>query len=296
MKYTTAGAFRAALQQRIPREGDARGVSIARIRKEIAFGRLLARLTVVAPGRWVLKGGLALDFRLGAIARATNDMDLARADDVRAATRDLQEAASIDLDDYFVFTVEETDKLDQIATGTAIRYKVVVELAGRIFEQVVVDVGFGSVVVDTADSITAPDLLGFAGIEPVTVPALPLELHVAEKVHAYTRQYETGASSRVKDLVDLVLICSHTPFTAGELRRALDRTFDVRGSHGVPDALPPPATDWSPGYRKLAQGVGIGEDIASGYQVASRFLNPVLSGQVSDDAGWEPENGDWREP
>lgn len=296
MKYTTAGAFRAALQQRIPREGDARGVSIARIRKEIVFERLLARLTVVAPGRWVLKGGLALDFRLGAIARATNDMDLARADDVRAATRDLQEAASIDLDDYFVFTVEETDKLDQLATGTAIRYKGIAELAGRIFEQVVVDVGFGSGVVDTADSITAPDLLGFAGIEPVTIPTLPLGLHVAEKAHAYTRQYETGASSRVKDLVDLVLICSHTPFTASELRRALGRTFDVRGGHGLPDALPPPPSDWSPGYRKLAHGVGISEDIASGYQIASRFLNPVLSGQVSNDAGWESENGEWREP
>ena len=271
-------------------------MSIARIRKEIVFERLLARLTVVAPGRWVLKGGLALDFRLGAIARATNDMDLARADDVRAATRDLQEAASIDLDDYFVFTVEETDKLNQLVTGTAIRYKVAVELAGRMFEQVTVDVGFGSVGLDTADSITAPDLLGFAGIEPVTVPTLPLELHVAEKVHAYTRQYEAGASSRVKDLVDLVLICSHTPFTAAALRRALDLTFEVRDSHGVPGALPPPPSDWSPGYRKLAQGVGISEDVASGYQIASRFLNPVLGGQVPDEASWEPDNGEWREP
>ena len=73
MKYTTAGAFRTALQQRIPIEGEARGVSIARVRKEIVFERLLARLTVVAPGRWVLKGGLALDFRLGSIAQGRDD-------------------------------------------------------------------------------------------------------------------------------------------------------------------------------------------------------------------------------
>lgn len=101
----------------------------------------------------MLKGGLALDFRLGAIARATNDMDLARADDVRGSDPGPAGSGSIDLDDYFVFTVDETDRLDQIATGTAIRYKVVAELAGRIFEQVVVDVGFGSVVLDTAPSV-----------------------------------------------------------------------------------------------------------------------------------------------
>jgi hypothetical protein len=29
--------------------------------KEVAFDRLLARIVVIAPGRWVLKGGLALD-------------------------------------------------------------------------------------------------------------------------------------------------------------------------------------------------------------------------------------------
>jgi len=56
------------------------GVPIQRIRKAVLFERLLARLQLVAPDRWLLKGALALDFRFGAGARATNDMDLARAD------------------------------------------------------------------------------------------------------------------------------------------------------------------------------------------------------------------------
>jgi hypothetical protein len=80
-----------------------------------------------------------------------------------------------------------------------------------------------------------------------------------------------------------------------QLRRTLDWTFEVRDTHALPDALPPPASDWRPGYRKLAQGVGISEDIASGYQIASGFLNPVLGGQVSNDTRWEPESGNWRE-
>jgi hypothetical protein len=37
------------------------------------------------------------------------------------------------------------------------------------------------------------------------VPALAVELHLAEKLHAYSRVYGTGVqSSRVKDLVDMV--------------------------------------------------------------------------------------------
>lgn len=296
MKYATAGAFREALEQSLRSEATARGIELQRLRREIVFQQLLARLMAAAPGRWILKGGLALEFRLGGIARSTRDMDLARPDNSDAATADFLAAQEVNLGDFFTFSIERTVALDTMTTGTAARYRVIARLAGRVFERVVVDVGFGSVAVDAADSITAPDLLGFAGIEPVTVPALPLALHVAEKVHAYTRQYETGASSRVKDLVDLVLISSHTPFTATELRHALDRTFEVRGSHDLPAALPPPVSDWSPGFRKLAQEVAIGEDVASGYQIASGFLNPVLSGQVSDDACWEPENGNWREP
>jgi Nucleotidyl transferase AbiEii toxin, Type IV TA system len=260
------------------------------------FQQLLARLTAVAPGRWILKGGLALEFRLGGIARSTRDMDLVRPDNIGAAAADFLAAQEVSLGEFFTFSIERTEALDEMTTGTAARYRVIARFAGRVFERVVVDVGFGGVGLDAADSITAPDLLGFAGIEPVTVPALSLELHVAEKVHVYTRRYETGASSRVKDLVDLLLICSHTPFTAAALRRALDRTFDVRGSHGLPGALPPPPSDWSPSYRKLAQGVEISEDIASGYQIASGFLHPVLDGQISDDARWEPESRAWRRP
>lgn len=43
---------------------------------EVAFRRLLARLEVAAPGRWVLKGGVALLLRLDP-SRTSNDIDIA---------------------------------------------------------------------------------------------------------------------------------------------------------------------------------------------------------------------------
>jgi hypothetical protein len=71
-----------------------------------------------------------------------------------------------------------------------------------------------------AEQLTTPDLLAFAGIEPVTVAAIALEQHPAEKLHAYTRTYERDRpSSRAKDLVDLALIAALSPLKAAALAR-----------------------------------------------------------------------------
>ena len=86
MRYASAAAFRSALEAQVRLRSQGGGPSIVRLRKAIAFERLLARLLAVAPDRWMLKGALALDFRLGVHARATMDMDLGRYDDAEAAT------------------------------------------------------------------------------------------------------------------------------------------------------------------------------------------------------------------
>lgn len=72
MKYATAAAFRQGLQTRLKQEAEAQGVSVDRLRKRVVFERLLARLRVVARGRWALKGALALDFRNPMRARSNS--------------------------------------------------------------------------------------------------------------------------------------------------------------------------------------------------------------------------------
>ncbi len=64
MKYTSAAAFRQALDQRLKNEAASTGLGVARLRKRVAFEVFLRRLFAVAPDRWVLKGALALDLRL----------------------------------------------------------------------------------------------------------------------------------------------------------------------------------------------------------------------------------------
>ena len=69
MKYATAQAFRQALEEKIRREYQ--GKDIPRIRKMVAFERLMARLDE----HWILKGGYAIQLRTEK-ARTTQDVDL----------------------------------------------------------------------------------------------------------------------------------------------------------------------------------------------------------------------------
>jgi hypothetical protein len=149
--------------------------------KAVVFDRLLVRLVIAAPGRWVLKGALALDFRLGERTRTTKDMDLVRGDNEAAATSDHIAAQAVDLDDFFTFDIEKIGAPGEALEGVAVRYRVRAELGGRRFEEVMVDIGFSDPLKWKPEPICGPDLLAFAGIEPIEVPVLPLEQHIAEK-------------------------------------------------------------------------------------------------------------------
>lgn len=290
MRYESAARFRQALEQRLGDRTKATGASLVRLRKTVVFERLLARLVAVALGRWVLKGGLALDFRLKDRSRTTKDMDLVRHDDEEAAVADLIEAASRDLGDFFAFSVEGRVRLGE-DEAAAVRCRIRAELGGRLFENVVVDMGFSDPLCWAPELIRGSDLLEFAGIDPVEVPVIPLEQQVAEKVHAYTRSYRGQPSSRARDLVDLVLIKKLVGLDGERLREALRGTFEGRQQHAMPRSLPPPPAEWSVAYRKLAIEVALDTDLAAGHREAAALLDPVLGGL--DSQHWDAAKGRW---
>jgi hypothetical protein len=275
-----------------------------RLRKGVAFQRLLARLLVIAPDSWMLKGGLALDFRLtersGPQPRATKDMDLARAEGVEAADADFRAVLGVDLDDFFEFFIERIEvpqEEDRVAGGAALRYRVIARLASRTFEEVLVDVGLSPPPV-RPELVEAPDLLDFAGVPPVRVLTVPTAWHIAEKVHAYTRRYgpDEAPSSRPKDLIDIVLLAAYEEFRAGDLLEALCGTFGSRGTHGLPTALPPPPEDWARPYAELATQVGLDRDLEMGYSRAQAFLDPALNTSLDETAIWDVGDQIWRAP
>jgi hypothetical protein len=222
------------------------------------------------------------------------DLDIQRDDDPESAQRDLLAATGDDLDDYFVFSLEGMDRSNEAEEGAAIRFHIRCELAGRLFDYIAVDVGFGDALIGHAELLRGPDLLDFADIPRVEVPAIPIIQHVAEKLHAYTRTYGRHGvtSTRVKDLVDLVLIAESTAIPADQLAMAIKAVFRERATHSVPVNLPKPPADWRTAYKNMAEQVGIESDIDEAFSLTANLLNHVLAEQVVIGT-WNPRDRAW---
>ena len=129
--------------------------------------------------------------------------------------------------------------------------------------------------------------------ELVEVQAVPLELQVAEKLHAYTRVYEGGRiSSRTKDLIDLALIAELSQLDAAGLRREIDTIFELRATHAAPASLPLPPAEWGGPFRELAEEVGVPADLAAGHRDAAALVDPILSGEVARGT-WDSTQRRW---
>ena len=292
MRYRDAGALRQALEQRLKTRAAGDGARLARDRKRVAFERLLARLAATAPGRWLLKGGFALEVRLAGQARATKDVDIEWRADEEALLDALIEAAGHDAGDFFDFSIERAGAPEDRLGGSH-RFRVTASLGGRPFESFPLDVGVRREPDASSETLTIPNLLAFAGVEPVTVPAIPLERQAAEKLHAYTRTYEgSRPSTRAKDLVDLALIAELSSLDAAALRGEIEATFAARDTHPIPPALHQPPEGWRTPFRRLAEAVGVPGDLGAGHDTAAAMLDPSLEGAV-ERGRWDPEARRW---
>lgn len=294
MRYETGAAFRRALEDRLRAKSLSDGIPLIRLRKMVAFERFLARLVHDQPESWILKGGLALQWRLGSRARTTQDIDVllweGQQEDLHSR---IVRAALVDLGDWFRYLVQRP-KRQPPADGGGARYSVQTHLGGRAFEMFHVDVGWGDPVVEPPDELAAPSLLEFADLEPLTMPCYPVTQHLAEKFHAYTKPRAGRENSRVKDLIDIVLMAEMQPLSADALLAALQATFEERGTHKMPVAVPNPPSSWSSPYARMAAEVGLATTkISDGLVIAGHLLEPILEGRVS--GYWDRDGQCWRD-
>ena len=142
-QYKTAGAFRQSLEERLNQISQNQRIDLARLRRRVAFERLLARLFADENPSCLLKGGYAIELRLDQVARATKDIDLTIRNPSEAipggmsqpvAIREwLQDKLEKDLNDWFVFRLgEQTNDLQAAPFGGA-RFHVEARLDNRTF-------------------------------------------------------------------------------------------------------------------------------------------------------------------
>ena len=166
MRYRSGASFRRALEDRLRAQGLQAGTPLVRLRKMVAFDRFLARLIHDQPHAWVLKGGFALQLRLGDKARTTKDIDLLLAtphDEPHGLHQALVRAALLDLGDWFRFEVERPAVEIPAEPIGGVRFQVRGLLDGRRFETFHIDVGWGDLLIEAVETLATPALLDFCG-------------------------------------------------------------------------------------------------------------------------------------
>ena len=109
MKYATGSAYRQALEERIREIHSEQNIPFVRLRKQVVFERFIARLIRYQPNHWVLKGGFALQLRLGMQARTTKHVDLLNTSSSSNIYDSLADAAKLDLTNWFFYEVERPE-------------------------------------------------------------------------------------------------------------------------------------------------------------------------------------------
>ncbi|MBU0702710.1 MAG: nucleotidyl transferase AbiEii/AbiGii toxin family protein [Chloroflexi bacterium] len=295
--YDAPETFRIALETRLRNTAQSRGTDLQRLRRRVAFERLLARLFVQDDPPWLLKGGYALELRLQDQARSTLDLDISVPDPGRiqlltemgkdaspteAVYEHIQQVAEYDLDDGFRFLIGRPKKERAGAPAGSVRCSVEARLAGRTFARFHLDIGLGDPVLNQPDWLEGSAYLAFAGIPAARVAAYPLDQQFAEKIHAYTFPWQDRDNTRVKDLVDLVLLVHLGRLNPDHIKRALVATFKVRDTHPLPDRLPEPPLAWAEPYAAIAQEL---ELPASTLQEAYVYLDVYWQRLESSSAG-----------
>ena len=299
--YGTPFAFRMALEERLRNTSQREGIDLLRLRRRVAFERLLARLFAETEPPWLLKGGYALELRLAYQARSTRDLDLSvpeperlhlpseagisqeRADKLHEY---LQLAAERDLGDAFRFLIRAPRGELTGAPGGGVRCGVEARLAGRVFAQFHVDVGLGDPKLGEPAWVEGDSFLNFAGIPAVRIPVVPAAQQFAEKIHAYTFPWQDRDNTRVKDLVDLVLLVHSGLLEAAQVRQALQETFRLRATHPLTAELPKPPEAWSESFRALASELGLSvQNLEQAHAYLSTFWRSHGLGQGQESGG-----------
>lgn len=282
-----------------------------------------------SPGSaWVLKGGTAVLARVHD-ARHSKDVDLLhRLGDIDDALAALRAVAGRDLGDHFRFVLGTVRPVGGRQQPGLAGYRVQVEAycGVRRCETFSIDLVTGSVMTTAPELVRSSTPLDLPGLPAPTVRAYPVVDHIADKVAATEARYSnapdvgpgsgpdsgTGGgsdsavsgssgstspgaeSTRVRDLIDLIVLARTQPVDGAALRTAIAAE---RAHRGLPhqDTFTAPAA-WAATYPKLAAATTHCRDLpqlAQAVAYVAAFLEPAMTGRAEHHT-WSPTNQTWQ--
>lgn len=298
--YTSWTALLAAIKTAATQDAKTGGMDVSSQLAMARADRFLSR--VFADGEsseWLLKGGTSMLARVRE-TRTTKDVDLASSTETTAEAVDaLRACAARDLGDHirFELTRDRLTGQGDHQPGVVTRRLVFTaydQQTGRWIGDVPVDLVVEPPPVGDIETVEPANRLHLTRpVQSSPYRLFPIADQVADKVCATQMRYSgTRSSSRVKDLVDLVVIARTQRVDLDQLRLAIE-TKRVLSRLDSFEAFTTP-DDWNTAYRRLAtatQAAGDVHDITAATLLVKRLVEPALQPAHHQAQTWVPGRG-----
>lgn len=302
-----ANRLRQSLGAKLASEAKSRGVAADPIRKQYIFTIFLSRIFQDSDAPWVLLGGNALLIRTGG-GRFTQDVDLARetpwtsTEDALSELRQLSSRRHhgdpFEFELYSMTIQREVDPYGYGAETAKVRARAL--LGGREFESFSIDLTTRRHLDAAVDHVPLKPIIDHETLQDLpSVPTTPIEHHLADKICAlYERHGQDGneASTRYRDLADIVRIVAAIPFDAARLTTVLAREAGRR-QLTLPNKVHAPSEEWVVGFPRSAAGFAEYPreywDLNTALTFCSTCLDEILNAERTTGT-WDPTRLSWQ--
>ena len=269
------------------------GIAEDRLRRSFLVERLLIRLLVDAPGRWVRFDDGRLEYHYDGPATSHDASEGVSVHARAAVEAALRRATAHQKLEPVQLAVRHCDRWPEVSQGPALAYRV--EASDRDGEVGDVDllVGFAYPAEDEIEWIAGLDVQAAQDGPP---PLLPTRTRLAQTAGCFGAY--TGLTSRFPGCQDLLAIARFAPHltcTAREVRRALARMRPWDATPSWPLAVSGPPPWWAVPYGDGAAELGLPRSLAVGHAWAAALFDPILSSTVPPRARWDPGRVQWVE-
>lgn len=262
--------------------------------------RLLCRVFSDPESSFLLKGGQSMLSRT-IDARATRDIDLLNeGGDLDAALVELRRLAEVDLDDFVTFEFMSAEPIkveDEYRSGFNVRFSVY--LGAKRMQEVSIDLVVDEVPQDGYDVVTPADRVELPDVPVYDYRVYKVASALADKFCGILEEHGGTASSRVKDLVDVVVYALTEPVVGDELIVRLRAEAGARGIVLPPKFTVPAAWHglYGSSFVKVSRqagilGEGMGMDEAE--LIAARLFDSALDDSAMGKT-WDPVIGRWQD-
>lgn len=208
---------------------------------------------------------------------------------------DVERLASADLGDFVTFRLtRHEESLDENGYSRLLKLRYATFVGDEEKDPILIDLSLDCEPTCPPERLTPANRVAIGGVVVADYLAYPLPDQLADKLCAIMELQPGGwRSSRMKDLVDVVIYATHEDFRLSQLRRAVRSECAKRGMD-VPERFAAPE-DWRGRFPAFARRNGLRAELAgfeAATSLAAGFFGPALADEPGESR-WDHDSLAW---